>query len=149
MILSHSVIGEDGFGVETDDAGNLFNIPHIGGVEIGANVQIGSLNSIASGTIQPTVIADYTKTDNLVHIAHNVHIGKNCQITACAEISGSVIIGDRVWLAPNASVMQKITIGDGALVGLGAAVTKSVAPNNVVAGNPAKFIRTLKDGVND
>jgi UDP-3-O-[3-hydroxymyristoyl] glucosamine N-acyltransferase len=105
------------------------------------------LNSIAAGTINPTIIGDYTKTDNLVHIAHNVQIGRYCQIAACAEISGSVTIGDRVWLSPNISIMQKVFIGAGALVGMGAVVTKSVSENTVVAGVPAKAIRKTKQEV--
>jgi UDP-3-O-[3-hydroxymyristoyl] glucosamine N-acyltransferase LpxD len=148
VILSGCVIGENGFGVVEDGDGNLQCIPHIGGVRIGEHVQIGSLNSIASGTLEPTVIGDYTKTDNLVHIAHNVKIGKNCQITACAEISGSVTIGDRVWISPNASVIQKVSIGDRGFIGIGSAVTKSVDPFDVVAGVPAKKIRRLGDDNN-
>jgi UDP-3-O-[3-hydroxymyristoyl] glucosamine N-acyltransferase LpxD len=149
VIFSNCVIGEDGYGFEEDQDGNLFPIPHIGGVDIGANVRIGSLNSIASGTINPTTIGEHTKTDNLVHIAHNVKIGRNCRITACAEISGSVTIGDRVWLSPNVSIINKIAIGDGAFVGMGAAVTKSVAAHTVVAGVPAKLIKVLEGGSDD
>lgn len=143
-ILSNSVIGEDGFATEFDETGNLYSLPHVGGVKIGHNVQIGSMNSIASGTVEPTIISDYTKTDNLVHIAHNVKIGKNCQIAACAEISGSVVIGNKVWIAPNCSIIQKVSIGDGAMVGIGAVVTKSIPPSTLVAGNPARFVKKLK-----
>lgn len=143
-ILSNSVIGEDGFATEFDRDGNLFSMPHIGGVRIGRNVQIGSMNTIASGTIIPTVIGDFTKTDNLVHIAHNVKIGQNTQIAACAEISGSVVIGQKVWISPNCSIIQKVSIGDGAMIGIGAVVTKSVLPFTLVGGNPAKIIKHIK-----
>jgi UDP-3-O-[3-hydroxymyristoyl] glucosamine N-acyltransferase LpxD len=140
FIRSNTVIGEDGFGVEAMDSDMTFRLPHVGGVVIGNNVNIGSLNSIASGTIFPTTIADFVQTDNLVHIAHNVKIGQGTLITACAEISGSVTIGKRVWLGPNCSVMNGITLGDDCLVGLGSVVTKNVAENSIVAGNPARHI---------
>jgi UDP-3-O-[3-hydroxymyristoyl] glucosamine N-acyltransferase len=81
------------------------------------------------------------KIDDHVFIAHNVEVGENTLIIACAEISGSVTIGRGVWIGPNASIRDKVTIGDKALVGLGAVVTKNVVDNAVVAGNPAKFIR--------
>ncbi|WP_081620351.1 hypothetical protein [Ancylobacter sp. FA202] len=143
VIFSHAVLGEDGFGVETDTNGNLFRMPHLGGVVVGDFVQIGNFTAVASGTIEPTTIGDYTMIDNLVHVAHNVRIGRNCQIIACSEISGSVTIGDRAWVAPNAAILQKLEIGAGAVVGLGAAVTKSVEPNTVVAGVPARLIKRL------
>ncbi|UOK71750.1 hypothetical protein [Ancylobacter polymorphus] len=144
VIFSHAVLGEDGFGVETDSNGNLLRIPHLGGVVVGDFVQIGNFTAVASGTIEPTIIGDYTMIDNLVHVAHNVRIGRNCQIIACSEISGSVTIGDRAWIAPNAAILQKLQIGAGAVVGLGAAVTKSVEPSTVVAGVPARVIKRLE-----
>lgn len=138
IVHSGSVIGEDGFGVEEYGADETVRLPHVGGVVIGDRVEIGSLNSIASGTIEPTVIESGVQTDNLVHIAHNVHVGAGTLITACAEVSGSVRIGRRVWLGPNCSVINGIEIGDDCLVGIGAMVRKSSEPNAVLAGNPAK-----------
>lgn len=142
-IRSCSSIGGDGFGFEKQEGDLPLRFPHLAGVVIGENVEIGALNSIARGTLGDTVIGDGVKTDNLVHIAHNCHIGSKVLITACAEISGGVCIEDDVWIGPNSSFMQKVSIGQGAFVGLGAVVTKDVAPNVVVAGNPARKIREL------
>lgn len=144
VILSQSVIGELGFGVEAGPAGDLVRLPHTGGVVIGDRVHVGSLNSIASGTMTPTVIEDNVQFDNLVHVAHNVKIGQNCQITACVEISGSVTIGRNVWVGPNSSIMQKVTIGDNSIIGLGAVVRKSLPENVSATGVPARVIRTLQ-----
>lgn len=138
VVRSGSVIGEDGFGVEEYGDDETVRLPHVGGVVIGDRVEIGSLNSIAAGTIEPTVIESGVQTDNLVHIAHNVHVGAGTLITACAEVSGSVKIGRRVWLGPNCSVINGIEIGDDCLVGIGALVRKSSEPNAVLAGNPAR-----------
>jgi acetyltransferase-like isoleucine patch superfamily enzyme len=54
-----------------------------------------------------------------------------------------VSIGDRVWLGFGVSVMKGVTIGSGAVVAAGSVVTKDVAPDSLVAGNPAKLIRNL------
>jgi UDP-3-O-[3-hydroxymyristoyl] glucosamine N-acyltransferase LpxD len=144
IIGSGCVIGEAGFGVEEYGDNETVRLLHIGGVVIGDRVEIGSMNSIASGTIDPTVIEDGVQTDNLVHIAHNVRVGAGTLITACAEISGSVKIGKRVWLGPNCSVMNGVTIGDDCLIGIGTNVVKSSDPNLILAGNPARALRPRK-----
>lgn len=140
-IRANSNIGGDGFGFErlSDDIPVRFQ--HLGGVVIGENVEIGALNSIARGTLSDTVIGNNVKTDNLVHIAHNCIINDNCLITACAELSGSITLGRNVWIGPNVSLMQKITIGDNSIIGLGAVVLKDVPENSIFAGNPAKFLK--------
>ena len=74
------------------------------------------------------------------HIAHNCQIKHGVFIIACAEISGGVVIGENSWVAPNASIIQKVTIGKKALVGIGATVIKNVEDFHIVAGNPAKII---------
>lgn len=141
IIRSGTVLGAQGFGFEKDENGVWQRFTHLGGLKIGDNVEIGALNSICVGALDDTVICDGVKTDNLVHVAHNCKIGKNTIITACAELSGGVTIGEGVWIGPNSSTMQKILIGDNALVGVGSVVTKNVKPNYVVAGNPAKVIK--------
>ena len=138
IIRENAVIGSEGFGFERDVDGTPIRLPHLGGVRIGRNVEIGALNSVCAGTIDPTIVEDNAKTDFLVHIAHNCVIGEGAIITACAELSGSVTVGKRVWIAPNVSVTEGRQIGEGATVGIGAVVIKDVEPGVVVAGNPAK-----------
>lgn len=141
-IRANSSIGGDGFGFERLVDGSPLRFTHLGGVEVGENVEIGSNTCIARGTLSNTLIQNNVKIDNLVHIAHNCIIGEGAFIIACAEISGGVTVGKNAWIGPNSSIMQKISIGENALVGLGAVVTKPIADNHVYAGNPAKFIRT-------
>ena len=144
IIRSNSVIGAQGFGFEKSTGGSWIRFPHLGRTIIGSNVEIGALNSICVGALENTVISDGVKTDNLVHIAHNCQIGKNSILTACTELSGGVILGEGVWMGPNSSTLQKIKIGDSAVVGLGSVVTKNVDSGHIVAGIPAKVIRRLK-----
>ena len=137
-IGSHTSVGGPGFGFEMDDEGHPVRLGHMGGVVIGSDVEIGSHVSIAQGTIEPTVISDHAKIDDCVFIAHNVHVGKSSFVIAGAEISGSVSIGERVWISPEVTVINKVSIGDDALVGIGAVVVRDVEANTVVAGVPAK-----------
>ena len=138
LIKANTVIGGEGFGFEFDEAGVPVRMPHLGGVIIGDNVEIGSLNAIARGTLDDTVIGDNVKTDDHVFIAHNVEVGDNTLIIAGAEVSGGVKIGKNVWIAPQATIRNQVEIGDGAVVGMGAVVTKSVRAGAVVMGNPAR-----------
>jgi len=140
VIGSNCTIGGPGFGFAKGPDGSYLRLPHIGGVMIGRNVEIGSNVCIDGGTFEATTISDYVKIDNLVHIAHNVFVGKRSLITACAEVSGSVIIGEDVWIAPNVSIIQKVSIGSNSLVGIGSVVTKDVEPGTTVFGSPARNI---------
>lgn len=137
-IRSCSSIGGDGFGFERMSDGVPVRFPHLGRVRIGENVELGALNSVARGSLSDTVISDYVKTDNLVHIAHNCVLKTAAFLTACAELSGGVIVGERAWIGPNVSVMQKVSIGNDSLLGLGAVIRKNVGVKEVWAGNPAK-----------
>ncbi len=143
LIRSGANIGGDGFGFVRDQTGRLLRFIHLGGVKIGNEVEIGALNSIARGTLNDTIIENGVKTDNLVHIAHNCHIGCNSLITACVELSGGVIVGKNVWIGPNSSVLEKIKIGDNAFIGIGSVVTKDVDTSMAVAGNPSRRIKRV------
>lgn len=137
-IKEGSVIGGAGFGYETDENGNRFRFPQIGGVIIGNNVEIGSNTCIDRGALSDTIIKDFAKIDNLCHIAHNVEIGRNAMIVACSEVSGSCCIGDNSWISPNVSIRDWRKIGNNSLVGIGGVVVKDVPDNEIWMGNPAK-----------
>ena len=146
LIKSHAVIGEEGFGIEKNVHGDNVRLPHLGSVVIGDDAEVGNFTTVCSGTISPTIVGDFTKIDDHVHIAHNVSIGRNAIITACAEVSGSVTIEDDVWIGPNASVIQGLTLGARSLIGMGSVVVKSVPPDEVQFGSPARKMRSKADG---
>lgn len=142
-IGANTVIGGTGFGYEKNSNGEFELIPHIGNVLIGNNVDIGNNTSIDRAVLGSTVLSDNVKIDNLVHIAHGVIVGRNSVVIANAMVAGSVKIGENSWIAPSSSIINKKSIGSNSLVGLGAVVTKNVSNNTIVAGNPAKFIRSI------
>lgn len=67
-------------------------------------------------------------------------LGHDPQCPDFGNKGGNVVIGDRVWIAYRAIILPNITIGEGAVVGAGAVVTKDVEPYTIVAGNPARPI---------
>jgi len=137
-VKSGAVLGGMGFGFEKDENGNLFRFPQIGNLFIGDYVEIGANTCIDRGALSDTVIGNYCKINNLCHIAHNNKIGKNVVITAQVNISGSNVIENDVWIAPNASIRGWLTIGKGATIGMGAVVTKDVPAGETWVGNPAR-----------
>lgn len=137
-IKSGTVIGQPGFGIYRDESGVPLHLPHVAGVIIQDDVEIGALNTVVGGTIHPTVLETAVKTDDHVHIAHNCHVGARTLLTACAELSGSVRIGADCWIGPNASIRDGLSVGDRAFVGIGANVIKHVAAGATVYGNPAR-----------
>lgn len=137
VINSGTVIGSDGFGYVNVE-GRHQRIPQTGTVVIEDDVDIGANVTIDRARFDKTVIGAGTKIDNLVQIAHNVAIGKNCIIVAQAGISGSTVIGNNVTLAGQAGVAGHLAIGDGAVIAAQAGVTKAIPANTIVSGYPAK-----------
>ena len=133
-------IGLPGFGYEKDGDGVYWRFPHLGGVRIEAGVEIGSNTCIDRGSLGDTVIGAGSKLDNLVHVAHNVVLGRNTVVIANTMLGGSVSVGDGAWVAPSVTIMNQASIGAGATLGLGAVVLRDVAPHQVIVGNPGKAL---------
>jgi len=131
-------IGFDGFGYEKNEDGGWEHFPHRGRVIIGDDVDIGANTCIDRGTLGNTVIGDGTKIDNLVHVAHNVEIGRNCMIIALTCIGGGVIIGDDSYVGIGSSIRDQVKVGEKTFIGMGAVVIKDVEDNVTVVGNPAR-----------
>jgi UDP-3-O-[3-hydroxymyristoyl] glucosamine N-acyltransferase len=141
IIQAGTVVGEDGFAYERFDSDELLRFPHIGKVIIYDDVEICANCSIARGSLSNTIIEKGTKLDALVHIAHNVKVGKNCELTAGTVIGGSTTTGNSVWTGLNSTLKDNIKIGDNVIVGAGAMVIRDVEDKDIVAGVPAKSIK--------
>ncbi len=136
IIHAGTVIGSDGFGFAPE--GEIYRkIPHTGIVEIGDDVEIGALNAIDRATFGSTSIKQGVKTDNLVHVGHNVTVGENSILVAHVGISGSTALGKHVVMAGQSATAGHITIGDNVIVGGQSGVTKSLEANQIVSGTPA------------
>lgn len=137
IIHANAVIGSDGFGFTPYEGGQL-KVPQVGNVVIENNVEIGSCVTIDRATMGSTFIGAGTKIDNMVHIAHNVQIGKNCVIVAQVGISGSTILEDNVTLAGQVGTVGHVRVGKGSTVAARGVVTGDVAPGSFVSGFPIK-----------
>lgn len=139
IIGCNTTIGSHGFQLITDGDNPPMHITHVGRCHICSNVYVGDNTCICNSLFDgETYIGSGAKIDNLVHIAHNLYVGKNAVITAHVILCGSARIEEAAWIAPNVSILNRVTIGKGAKVGLGSVVTRSVEPYTVVYGSPAK-----------
>ena len=99
-------------------------------------LKIGSYCSIANGV--HFLLAGEHNTDSVSTYPFKVMLwGEDKEATS----KGDIIIGDDVWIAINAIICSGVKIGQGAVIGAGAVVTKDVPPYAIVGGNPAKIIR--------
>jgi UDP-3-O-[3-hydroxymyristoyl] glucosamine N-acyltransferase len=135
IIHSGTVIGSDGFGFVQDGMIQV-KVPQTGIVQIDDDCEIGANNTIDRATFGKTWIKTGVKTDNLVHVAHNVVVGEHSLLIAQVGISGSVTIGQGVILAGQVGVADHLTIGNGVKVGGKSGVVKSIPSGEVVSGNP-------------
>lgn len=138
------VIGGAGFGYEYDESGALIPMPHLGNVIIGDNVTLHNNVCIDRAVTGSTVIGEGTKIDNLVHVAHGVHIGKHCLIVSGVVLGGRCDIGDYCFIGMNACIKQHVKIGRNCVIGAGAVVTKDIPDNQIWVGNPAKYLKGVE-----
>lgn len=137
LIQAGAIIGTDGLGCSRDDTGKLTKFPHLGGVIIGNNVEIGANSQIAKGSLSDTIIEDGCKLNGLCFIAHNCHLEENVWITGNTMLCGSVYVKRNTTIFSSVIVRDQRKIGEGAMIGMGAVVTKDVPDNETWIGNPA------------
>ncbi len=137
IIHSGVVVGGDGFGFATDDAGIHHKIPQVGIVRIEDDVEIGAGTTIDRAALGETVIGAGTKIDNLVQVGHNVRLGKGCLLVAQVGIAGSTELGDAVQVGGQSGFAGHLKIGDRVRVYSKSAVFEDVPDGVWVRGIPA------------
>jgi UDP-3-O-[3-hydroxymyristoyl] glucosamine N-acyltransferase len=133
-------IGQQGFGFHMDEKGH-FDIPQIGCVRIGNDVQIGANTTIDRGSQHDTVIGNFCRIDNLVQIAHNVELGDGCVLVAQVGVAGSTKFGKFVIAAGQVGVAGHLNIGDGVKIAAQSGLMRDVNAGETVAGSPAIAVR--------
>lgn len=142
-IHAGTVIGSDGFGYVLDQ-GRHRKLLQLGNVVIHEDVEIGANAAIDRGALGSTVIGQGTKIDNLVHVAHNVVIGKHCLILGQVGFAGSTTLGDYVVVASQSGIADHLKLGNQALVGAKSGVMRDIPDGGRVLGIPAAPDRQAK-----
>jgi UDP-3-O-[3-hydroxymyristoyl] glucosamine N-acyltransferase len=137
IVHSGARIGADGFGY-IFRSGRHEKIPHVGRCVIGDDVEIGANATIDRGSVGDTVVGAGTKIDNLVHIAHNCRVGRNCVLAAQVGLAGSVVVEDGAALGGQVGIADHRTVGAGARVGAQGGVFGDVPARQTWSGYPAQ-----------
>ncbi|MEO6683834.1 MAG: UDP-3-O-(3-hydroxymyristoyl)glucosamine N-acyltransferase [Ginsengibacter sp.] len=139
-IHSGTTIGSDAFYFNTKkDREAWFKKMHsCGNVMIHNKVEIGANCTIDRGVSDSTIIGMGTKLDNMVHIGHDVEIGKNCLIAAQVGIAGGTILKDGVTLWGQVGVNKTITIGENAVIMAQSGVLSDIDGNKSYWGSPVE-----------
>ncbi|TCP42180.1 UDP-3-O-(3-hydroxymyristoyl)glucosamine N-acyltransferase [Rhodovulum marinum] len=160
IVQPGAVIGADGFSFVTPEKSAVENVREslgdagaagaqswtrihsLGAVSIGDDVEIGANTCIDRGTIRDTRIGAGTKLDNLVHVGHNVEIGRDCLLCGQVGVAGSVRIGDRVVFAGQVGVNDNIFVGDDVIAGGATKIFTNAPKGRVLLGYPAMRMET-------
>jgi UDP-2-acetamido-3-amino-2,3-dideoxy-glucuronate N-acetyltransferase len=139
----------------------IFNFVNAYGCSIDDNSKIGAFVEIQKGAFigKNCKISSHTFICEGVHIEDNVFIGHGVMFTndlfpKATNADGSpqteadwklvkTLVKKGASIGSNATILCGITIGENALIGAGSVVTKDVLPNTVVAGVPAKILKSL------
>lgn len=145
VVHAGAVLGSDGFGFAKDEQTGMYHkFPQIGRLDIGDDVEIGANCTIDRAALDATVIAAGAKLDNMVHVGHNVEIGRNVVISAQTGIAGSSVIEQNVVIAGQVGIADHVRIEEGAILGAQCGVPsgKVIRGKGVVFwGTPARPIR--------
>jgi UDP-3-O-[3-hydroxymyristoyl] glucosamine N-acyltransferase len=150
VVHAGAVLGADGFGYVRDaQTGEYLQFPQQGTLVIEDNVEIGANTTIDRGALEETRISRGVKLDNLVHVGHNVRVGKNVVIAAQTGVSGSSVIGDDAIIGGQVGIADHVEIGEKVILGAQAGIPsrKKIRGAGVVFwGTPARPIKDyLKD----
>lgn len=146
IIRENAVIGCDGITVYRAKDGRLLKFPHVGGVSIGSQTEIGANTVISGGILAPTVIGDEVIIGNLCNIGHGAIIEDRVWISVGSLLGGHTTVQSEATIAMGVSIRDNLVIGSKASLGMGSVVVKNVEAKHSMFGNPAKRMPGLKTG---
>lgn len=105
--------------------------------QIADTTRLEAFVSVDAGMLEPTRVGERSWLMKHTHQGHDAAVGDDCEIAPGCVIGGHAKIGNRVKMGVNVSVLPFVEIGDDAVIGAGAVVTRKVRPGQTWSGNPA------------
>ena len=146
VIHSGTVIGSDAFYFNTKKNRDVWfkKMESCGRTIIEDDVELGANCTIDRGVSADTKIGRGTKLDNLVHLGHEVVLGKNCLLAAQVAIAGAVVIGNGVTIWGQVGISKTLTIGDNAVIMAQSGVPGDLEGNKIYWGSPTQDALTKR-----
>lgn len=145
VVHAGAVLGGDGFGYVRDSAtGEYLQFPQQGVLVLEDDVEIGANTTIDRGALEETRLESGVKLDNLVHLGHNVRVGRNVVIAAQTGISGSTVIGRDAVIGGQVGIGDHAFVGEKVILGSQCGILpkkKLKGPGIVFWGTPAKPLK--------
>lgn len=136
-IAPGAVIGSRGFGMAPSPEGWV-DVPQVGSVRVGDDVEVGANTTIDRGALDDTVIGNGVKIDNQVQIAHNCVIGDHTAIAGTVGMAGSTVIGARCMIGGACMISGHLRVCDDVILTGGTMLTRDInAPGMYSGGWPA------------
>jgi UDP-N-acetylglucosamine acyltransferase len=108
------------------------------GVEVGEDTVVREFTTLHGGTGRPTRIGSRCYVMNHVHVGHDSLIDDDATLSAGATLAGHVVVGAGANVGLSCALHQRRVVGPGAMVGMGAVVTRDIPPYATAFGSPAR-----------
>jgi UDP-3-O-[3-hydroxymyristoyl] glucosamine N-acyltransferase len=135
-----AVVGADGFGFALGEDGPV-KVPQLGHVVLEDDVEVGANSSVDRAALGETRVGRGTRLDNLVQVAHNVHIGSQSLLAAFSGVAGGARLGDGVIMGGRSAVVDGVRVGHRATLAALTSASRDVAPGARLGGSPARPYR--------
>lgn len=146
VVRENTVIGIDGITVYKSKDGRVLKFPHVCGVRIGDNTEVGAGCVIPKGILTSTAIGNHVVIGNLCNIGHGASLSDSVWMSVGSLVGGHTQIGPKATLGMGVCIRDNLVVGEGVSIGMGSVVVKDVEPGISVFGNPAKRMATLTTG---